>query len=482
MTVSNEYIKSILKTLPIGYYLGQNIDVETSEVESTSFFDPKRFKIVISTRVIQKGLMNCNRKDEIETIVRSMLYHEISHVILTPKDICFFPSYLNVFEDERIETKLSDYYLNVDFKWTVKTICKTAFDSIPLTADEYWFKLCRFRQGKQSHVETLERLLKTFMPMNVNTDSKQYHYEEKVKEFYEFIKKCFEDKKLKIEQQDSARSKSEKDDCSVELDGHSKQSDLDSQASDKKAEKTLSAHDNIKTEILGIVDDMTKSTFDKNKTEALKEIFVQMNKKKGRYGGNIQTYSGIFNYRQVTRKDCKFFVQTNRQERSSIISKTKLNLFIDGSGSYRDNLVETNMILKSLEMVEKEVQDFEFDLICLYHDLPQLQEKSNRRHSAYGGSRLGRLAKQVYRKVQDKSARNINILLLDGEFGDIDSANFDIFNKKDVIIISDSSNRYGLEKHCKLAMKTFLNSKDRAYSSQLFKCIVSSLKRQLSIF
>ena len=54
-----------------------------------------------------------------------MLYHELSHVILTPRTIFVRRNeeerdIINIFEDERIETLLQKFYIKVDFKDFVK--------------------------------------------------------------------------------------------------------------------------------------------------------------------------------------------------------------------------------------------------------------------------------------------------------------------------------------------------------------------------
>ena len=114
--------KKILDTLPLGYYCGRRIAVELDKEEATSFYSPAEDKIVVSLPIIQKGLESVTNEAEKETAIRSMLYHEVSHAILTPIKIFDYIRgeegryVFNVFEDERIETVLNDYYMDVNFK------------------------------------------------------------------------------------------------------------------------------------------------------------------------------------------------------------------------------------------------------------------------------------------------------------------------------------------------------------------------------
>lgn len=137
----------IIKTLPIAHYLKvDTLPVEFSDSEDTSYFDPFARKIVIAFSNIEMNAKHTNPKNDVETekIVRCFLYHEVSHAILTPKDLMktaldwqqcalknpsissrylITPSLANIVEDERIETILNGYYFNVDFRWNFESSC-----------------------------------------------------------------------------------------------------------------------------------------------------------------------------------------------------------------------------------------------------------------------------------------------------------------------------------------------------------------------
>ena len=124
MKVSLAQVEGILKTLPIGLYALSRVETTLSADEETSFYNPVTNSITISYPIIALGLEKVTNPDLIETAVRTMLYHEVSHAILTPRNL-YNTDIRNIAEDERIETLLRNYYLGVDFKWLVYQINDT---------------------------------------------------------------------------------------------------------------------------------------------------------------------------------------------------------------------------------------------------------------------------------------------------------------------------------------------------------------------
>ena len=97
--------ESIVNTLPIGFYTGRRIGITLDKETETSFYDPMEDKIVVSYPIIahrMKAMPETSTCTE-EEAVRSMLYHEVSHAILTPASEMRNSFQLNTFEDERIE-------------------------------------------------------------------------------------------------------------------------------------------------------------------------------------------------------------------------------------------------------------------------------------------------------------------------------------------------------------------------------------------
>ena len=116
MNINYEIVKEILVRLPISYYLKRGTSVVLSKEESESFIDLISGSVVISYDRVKES--KAETKEELEKDIRTLLYHEISHAILTPRPSKYIidKNIFNCFEDERCETLLKDYYLDVDFK------------------------------------------------------------------------------------------------------------------------------------------------------------------------------------------------------------------------------------------------------------------------------------------------------------------------------------------------------------------------------
>lgn len=75
-------VNEILKTLPTGYYLKDRIEHRLDAQSNITYYDPMKFEIVISYPMIA-NIKNINAEEDI----RCLLYHETSHVMLTPKNL-----------------------------------------------------------------------------------------------------------------------------------------------------------------------------------------------------------------------------------------------------------------------------------------------------------------------------------------------------------------------------------------------------------
>ena len=124
MVVTFNEVQSVLDTLPIGYYLGRNLDVKLSDEDTC--YDPMNDIVYISFPQIFKRLYNVETNVDIEYILRHLLYHEVSHALLTPKEMTI-SDVVNIVEDQRIETVMKDFYMKVDFE----EFCKFFNDYTP---------------------------------------------------------------------------------------------------------------------------------------------------------------------------------------------------------------------------------------------------------------------------------------------------------------------------------------------------------------
>lgn len=159
LTKLKEQTQQVLNTLPVAYYLKvSNIEVILDEIASTSYFDFRKFNIHIALNNIYQALNGKDYTDfnevEFEQIVRGFQYHELSHTILTPRNLMDWanefaksgkllnPNLANIIEDERIETLLKHYYHNVDFKGNLKRVVKLQHAK---TFEHFVFNAVRFR-------------------------------------------------------------------------------------------------------------------------------------------------------------------------------------------------------------------------------------------------------------------------------------------------------------------------------------------------
>ena len=219
-TVSNQLIEDILKTLPIGVYLGDRAQVEFSPDADTSSFNPLTCKITVSAQNIHRNLKNLPDTKDVEKFVRVALYHELSHMILTPRSIpqSYITPQLNIFEDERIETLFSNYYRDVDFKRAVfLENWEVGGEDNAKSAMDFFFNICRFRQGPEQFVSKVNALIERWRRLDSNSDSRDAQsYINEINRFYREAENFWnedqrrkEEEKAKNDQQNSENSESE---------------------------------------------------------------------------------------------------------------------------------------------------------------------------------------------------------------------------------------------------------------------------------
>ena len=137
-----EEMRDIARTLPIGYYLGRKVPVLVEE-HNNAYCDIVKGDVHIGIGLLQQAADRIDASDaaawDREKLLRCLLYHEIGHLLLTPKFakalVVRRPSgksfslkesaeITNIFEDERLERILSRFFIGVDFKAFVNLIHK----------------------------------------------------------------------------------------------------------------------------------------------------------------------------------------------------------------------------------------------------------------------------------------------------------------------------------------------------------------------
>lgn len=489
MIYSFTEVRKKLNELPIGYYAFARIPISLSEDEETSYYNPKENAIVISYPIIRQGLENAEKAHEMteeqnESAVRAMLYHEISHAILTPKELKM-TNVLNIFEDERIETILANYYLDVNFKENARFI-NDWVPHKPENAMDEFYQTVRFRYNDDvTLTNQVSDIIRAYQNVDSTSEYNIRAYERDVSNFYNSIAEKYppelrtpEVSNEKIGSAGSELSEEEKE----KLREKAKEllSELSPElirTSPKKRVKDLCSSLEATHDRLTVTTDNYINYYKRF------DILCQNFNRRCSGGSAIQTYSGRINPRQVERNDYRYFERISTNYGNNQYGALNLNLFIDVSGSFWKSEEEVNTILKALEEIERKYfKIFQFNLVtCQIGE--RIVNKNARRILTGGGNDLDDNIHEIYRKLQNPQRSNYNIVLFDGDaFTDSPrpvekrKENFRAFNHTNTFIISDPDNKRAIETYCKNAKKVFTYD----YVQDLFTNVINVMTLALS--
>ena len=490
MEVNVNIVRELVNQLPIGLYAGRRIPCELSLDAETSYYDIVNDNIVISFPIVAKGLEKAPKAttDFTEEIaVRSMLYHELSHVILTPKfesyifDYSWTPSFeiFNIFEDERIETLLRNYYLDVNFKKQIFYICGKPSEN-PSSAEEAFFNIVRFRQNLYGLADEVQKIINKYSNINSSYrddyyDGDGWHKYRVAVDYLKNIKKLY-DEVLKHFESDSSATPSFNSDIKngSEGDSNGEEMEVSAEALNKLLDSISKSNADDKT-----VNEAIEATFndriDKKVYETLKATIMQFNHKNNS-GNGINAYSGILNPRNVGREDYKYFDKKTGVNGNNKFGSLHLNLMLDDSGSYSNNCPPTNKIIQALIEIEKEYKNFTFDVYFVADNYRKAKTNKEKYISADGGNSLRHTLFDLVRKAQKPNTFNYNIVMFDGVAcaDSCEVKNFAAFNRKNLTIISDNDNKTGITKYCPEANKIFINSK---YPEKISEEVIKALNK-----
>ena len=488
MVYSKTEVEKVIKTLPISYYAFKEMSVRLTDEDKT-YINLATYAINISYPMIRKAMEDAERKGvemDTESVCRALLYHEVSHALLTPKDMKNNPAYYNIFEDERIETVLYNYYINVDFKANVKHICGWDKPHEPRNADEAFFQTVRFRYGKPEHLKKVKYIIQKYSFITSsfsNATSKTLSsYEENIKKLYEDIAKDFEEEEKKKE-------KKEEEEKGREEEREERITDECPSSEDKDVARNLveNAVDRING---GFGVGEPESHFDRERQATQKKfansyydyfypLFYGYNKRSSG-GSAFQAYSGVLNPRNAARDDYRYFDRMAQEKGNNRYGSMNLNLFIDTSGSFSRHQPQVNGLLEALERLENRFKFFTFELItCNVGE--QLKRHDERRISCVGGNWLDESVVPIWRKVQKLNTPNYNIVLFDGDaytdprIINTAAAPMTVFDYSNVTLITDPSNEDEAKK-CRRA-KVVISNK---YTEELERYVKRAVQFALS--
>ena len=529
---------AILRGLPKAHYLKYStIDVELDTTAPTSYFNPANFEIKVALSNIVDAINNAKKFDEkfLTTTIRSLLYHEISHAILTPrelkpriaeyikyrdKDSLLTPNLVNVVEDERIETLLKSYYRDVDFKQNLKNIVE--FDKDAKNFEHFVFNALRFRYAPTKAKE-ISKLINDFIieTKDMNFTANPFvlldYMNCLIKSLYEIWnaipKESNEDEegKEQAENEESNQSSTggesqngEDSEQNEEEDTSTPSSTMEGESEETEEEQdtasTPSNEDGEEEDTEVEVQELTEEEVE----NAVKTALFKAREQNSFYGNKLSLddffsdkstkaemikriakntgfgtkqapitygYNGKFNKKNFI-KDCRVGCDTYKWfQKRSFENETEgkkgnvktLNIWLDNSGSYRDNDFETNKILKALAEIEAKRDDFKFNLIVFGTHFYQRFGKERISFSQWDNSLPVKEVAELYKKVNN-FGNEFNIVLFDGvasyegvswskgvgRGSDCDSYRaLKPFNNKRSLFITESSNALGIRTFAK---------------------------------
>lgn len=469
MNISYFEVANILKTLPIGYYIGRNVNVELNKDTEGSYYEPMHDKIVISFSMIEDVVKQLNDANDIKTTIRTLLYHEVSHAFLTPIHMTM-TNVRNIVEDERIESILKDFYLDTDFKTLVKRV-NNYHGQQPKDVNEAFYYLVRFRVGEKQWLERLHALITLYSNMN-RLSSDYYYYETEIDSFYNDF--C-NDYNQKQQQSSQEQNNQEQDDQEQNNQGQQQ----NASKCDTKGKEYDEALDTEKVKAL--FSNSADEFIDSEILEKTNEILSRLTNNTRRNSSAINSYSGVFDPRSVVRNDYKYFVRQNRAGTVKAFSKIHMNLFVDCSGSFYESETLVNKLLYALKRFETQNDSFSFDLITCGRT-EKIKSKNERQLHCSGSNILDYKIFEIYKQVQQNDSTNINIIMFDGDafsgcgkWMPAEPKNFKAFDHSNCIIISDTDNEHYITCNCKNA-KVIIT---KQYANELIKHTLLNLQTVL---
>lgn len=486
MELTKVNAERITKTLPIGFYTGRNIPVTIDDEHEMSWYNPKEDTIGISLEQLGMGTKGIDDLMEFERMVRSNFYHEVSHAILTPQEMQALP-HRNIFEDERIERLLKEYYFGVDFKKSLYAINGYPPPK-PESPEQWFFLLCRYGIGKPELLEKVSEIIEEYKALNRN--SEPYDYQAKIDALYRELQ---EDMAKNPAYYEGIADKLEKGE--MPTDGDLKCGGGDADGEGEGGEGGESASKPAKGEGMSraqILEQMKKASapaerFDENLYNAMTALFENY-KRKNKGGSALQAHSGVLNFRLADRADYRMFERPSPTRGSNQFGSFHLNLFIDVSGSFSGSDRVVNKFLRVLDRIEQTNSMFTYDVITV--GAPNREEilpRHKREIHAGGGNHLSKRIFEIFRKQQLPQTYNYNVVMFDGDAysndcympSDVrlpDGKGFLAFSASNCTIITDHSNKDYIDQWCPTTRTIYT----RNFCQEFFKNIQQIMALALS--
>lgn len=544
MNVSASYCEEVLRTLPVGYYLGHQVTMNLDTKGDSTFINMENESITVSYRNIADMCENAPEDIDKESIIRSLFYHEISHAIMTPspktlpKDPSFFKitcglspvqaqyifsifkDLFNIFEDERIETLLADYYMNVNFKRNVILL-----NNIDPNVEQYnkdpikkFFILVRYRVGPEELVKEVQALIKTYGNITATAVSKKHEkaqtyngksIENTIKNYYRDIVKLFLQLNPKVQndiRQAKNNTEAYRENCTDnEGDsqgngmGHATRTKCNGSAGSSENCTDALSQEKVEQIFGQVAQKLNKNPIPVN-LDAIKKIAVRsttnvgavavadrlnkvlttaMNKRKARSSGSYG-YAGQIDPRACANHNYKWFAKkTNASSDAKRFDKIHFNLFCDNSGSFAASMDTMNGLILTMKKLAEKNHDFSVTIIHCMAGV-KVPDQKNPYLDTNGGSQLKEEIFEIYNRTQVPNAANYNLVVFDGNMRDIrdeDGKNFSAFNHPNCIVVSDTSNEKYFTKNAPQARCKFIIGD---YAEAFEQVVLEQIERALA--
>lgn len=517
MKPSVGYCQDVLKTLPVGYYLGHPVSLRLDPTGDSTYIELDCERVTVSYNNICEALKNAPDDIDPEPIIRALLYHEISHALLTPRcllscasrnliDKCcsrykngndkatyiwdHIHDIINIFEDERIETTCRDYYMNVDFKRLLVLLNGDPKNFMNRDPIAKFFALVRYRIGPKEQLETVSSIIKQFYGETYTMQNCEIYAKSIIKLFASMLPSDFQYQHNHNEQDNTAAQDAQNNDSTQDdqNDGtenqtsHAPLTDDQIDAIARAIEEKLTACQ-ITIEKSGIKE-VFKELSTNAEAAAIRAQFervVQMalNKHKAQSSGSLG-YSGRIDPRSAANKDYRWFAKKSQGSSVKRFNKIQFNLFCDNSGSFCWSRLKMNAVILALKELAAANHDIQVKVIHCGSGITVPDQESPWLRCRDGSYFDGNLPK-IYKEAQQPNATNINMVVFDGEFRtqpDItkDKA-FGTFNHPNCIIVSDTDNKDDFNNYAPQARKTFITD---CYASTFISQLLDQVGRMLA--
>lgn len=519
MNISLSKCQEILDTLPIGYYLGCKVPVHLDPVGMDTYVNIHSREITVSYPCIANTLRTVKQPEDPEMLIRGLLYHEISHLLLTPlfhknrngafqKRLTKYHDVLNIFEDERIESVLRTYYMNVDFRKNIKMINapmtgkEMALDKDPL---KRFYAAVRFRIGPKPVLDAIQTVLVRSWGMTCDTGTfTMQNYLDAIIDIYSWFvknKPLVSDKKQQMagsnipdqkqngqEQgnQSSGKYPQVHDGGSESTPQEAADRDLSAMEADSTAgplNRAAATGSSLKLKIHEFAKNLlVNPELVAIETRITKIIQSTLNRRANQSSA-ASGYAGRIDPRQCSNRDYRWFIKPAANASGKKFSKVKINLFVDNSSSFTGSRNSINALANILQNIEDKFPAFSFDLVRIDTHV-ELMDKKNRYVVTNGNSNLSREIKPIYNRLQQNDALVANIAVFDGHMPGIwhyDRTSsienpWSAFNHPNMYIISDADNQAEIEYCCPQAHVKICYD----YCNEFTTAVLNALERLLA--